>query len=616
MTNNAEGSNAWEVPTRRGAAWYQLRVWGHVLSRSLRNLWKPAVRRHRLSDRLRDEPIVAERRTALWRDGRDDEFLLVAGKVHNLRLARRSFDGIVVQAGDIFSFWRQLGRPSRWRGFVEGREIRAGCVVPTVAGGLCQLSNALAACAVSCGFKLIERHGHTARIEHDGGRDKLDAVDATIFWNYVDLCFVSDFDFRIDVELTQDELVVRIRSASAVRSAALKAPALIPIAADKPTTPIARGCLTCIETDCFRHRQRPTVRSGGSTAVLVNAWTPELARHVNDHAREADWFVPWVRPVRRLAGWWTPPPSSLHTVAVLASLRRTLRLRRQSGEGGRRQAAVLESDRWLADRYAQRLERQHTHLLIDQSLLVPLAQTGALGGRTYDVFVHALPAGELQRRLDATAHRRPDAVSLRDFRVSDSHCSMEADALRRARRLFTPHAEVARHLRATFPEAYVESLDWLLPPPRTGWCARTPEKKPVVAFAASALARKGAIEMAEAVRQLGWRLLVLGTPSSDPLLWQGIEVAHVGYHSPAWLAEADIVALPAFIEHSPRGLLAAIAHGVPVVASRECGLSPSFGAIEVQAGDVAGLASALQRALDSARNAGGCGVKSSAGTMG
>ena len=92
MTDIGEGGNSWEVPTRHGAAWYQLRVWFHVLARSLRDLWRPAVQRHRLSDRFRDEPVVAERRTALWRDGRDDEFLLVAGKVHNLRLARRSFD--------------------------------------------------------------------------------------------------------------------------------------------------------------------------------------------------------------------------------------------------------------------------------------------------------------------------------------------------------------------------------------------------------------------------------------------------------------------------------------------------------------------------------------------
>jgi hypothetical protein len=568
-----------------------------VLWRGLRELWRPALQRHRPSDRLRDAPLIAERRTTLWRDGRDDEFPLVAGKVHNLRLARSAFDGIVVPAGSVFSFWRQLGHPSRWRGFVEGREIRAGCVVPTIAGGLCQLSNALATCAVDGGITLTERHGHTARVERDGARDSPGAIDATVLWNYVDLRFVSDFDVRIEVALTSDELVVRMRAVDTPRSFARKPPALIPIAAGTPGTPVARGCLTCDETDCFRHRGRTTVRAGSSTAVLVNVWTPEFARHLRGLEGEADWFVPWIRPARRRLGWWAPS-APRHTVALVASLRRTLLLRRHAGEGGGRQAAMLQGDRWLAHRYARRLEPRHTHLVVDQSLLVPLSQAGALAGRTYDVLVHGLPANELQRRLDAAARRWPDARSLRDFRVSEAHCAIEDGALRRAQRLVTAHAEVARYLRTTFDGPVVEPIAWHLPPPSRERHAGALQATPVVAFPASALARKGALEMAEAVRHLGWRLLVLGTPSSDTSLWHGIDVTHVAYRDPTWLACTDVVALPAYIEHSPRGLLTAVAHGIPVVASPECGLPPSLHAIEVAAGDTAGLIAGLQRAVE------------------
>lgn len=598
MTIGAEGATSWELPTRQAAAWFHVRVWGHVLWRLLRDLWGPAVRRHRPLDELKDAPIIAERRTALWRDGRDDEFPLVAGKVHNLRLARSAFDGAVVPAGSVFSFWRQLGRPSRWRGFVEGREIHAGCVVPTIAGGLCQLSNALASCAVDGGMTLTERYGHTARVERDAGLDGLGVIDATVFWNYVDLRFVADFDFRIEVELTSDELVVRLRAADADRPFARKPLAtLVSIDTGKSSKPVARGCLTCDETACFRHRARPTRRAGGSTAVLVNVWTPEFARHLHGLASEADWLIPWIRSARRVAGSWTLPDSRQHTVAFLASMRRTLHLRRHAGEGGGRQAAILQGDRWLADRYARRLDTHHTHLVVDQSLLVPLAQIGALGGRTYEVLVHALPADELQRRLDAAARRWPDAVSLRDFRVSDAHSAMEFDALRRARRLVTPHAEVARHLRATLDGPSVQTIEWILPSTSRRQRVCPAERTPVVAFPASALARKGAHEMAEAMRYLGWRLLVLGTPSSDPRLWNGIDVSYTPHRDPTWLARADIVALPAYVEHSPRGLLAAIAHGVPVVASPACGLPASLNSIEVAAGDASSLIAALRHAV-------------------
>jgi glycosyltransferase involved in cell wall biosynthesis len=598
MTIGEEEVTTWELPTRRSAAWFHVRVWCHVLRRALRDVWRPAVQRHSPSEKLKNAPVIAERRTALWRDGRDDEFPLVAGKVQNLRLARSAFDGVEVSAGSVFSFWRQLGRPSRWRGFVEGREIQAGCVVPTIAGGLCQLSNALASSAADVGITFIERHGHTARVERDAGLHSLGLTDATVFWNYIDLRFRADFDFRIEVELTSDELVVRLRAAQPLRPIARKPLATVtPIGAGKPSRPVARGCMTCNEMACFRHRTQTPQRAGGSTAVLVDVWTPEFARHLHSLASEAEWLIPWVRSARRVAGSWTPPASRKHTVAFHASLRRTLHLRRNAGEGRKRQAAILQGNRWLAERYARSLESHHTHLVIDQSLIVPLAETGALGGRTYEVLVHALPADELQRRLDAAGRRRPDAASLRDFRVGENFCAIELNSLRNAQRIVTPHAEVARYLRACLDEPLVQTIDWILPSASGGQRISQTEGPPLVAFPASALARKGAHEMAEAMRYLGWRLLVLGTPPSDPQLWSGIDVTYLPHGDPTWLAHADIVALPAYVEHSPRGLLAAISHGLPVVASRACGLPSSLNPIEVPAGETSSLIAGLRQAL-------------------
>jgi vancomycin resistance protein YoaR len=237
---------------------------------------------------LGSAPVIAERRTALWRDGRQDEFPLVAGKVQNLRLARSAFDGVEVPAGSAFSFWRQLGRPSQRRGFVEGREIQAGCVVPTIAGGLCQLSNALASCAADSGMTFVERHGHTARVKRDATPHGLGLCDATVFWNYIDLRFKAEVDFRIEVDLTSDELVVRLRAEQATRPAS-RTPlaAIVALDSDEPDKPVAKGCLTCDETTCFRHRTRTTPRAGGSVAVLAGAWTPEFERHLRGAAAEA-----------------------------------------------------------------------------------------------------------------------------------------------------------------------------------------------------------------------------------------------------------------------------------------------------------------------------------------
>ncbi len=578
----------WTVPTRRGAAWLRLRVWGHVALKALQQLLAARIERHRPAAGLAGASVVAERRSALWHDGRPEEFALVAGKVENLRVARAAFDGVVVPAGAVFSFWRQLGQPTRWRGFVEGREIRAGCVVPVVAGGLCQLSNALATCAVACGMTLVERHGHTARIE-EGDADA-GTVDATVLWNYVDLRLSAPFDWRLEVELTSGELVVRVRAACAVAPA----PA-IPVVAPRKPAPLVRSCLTCDETRCHRHPGAGTASMTGTTAVLVDTRTPEFDDHLRTLPRDASWFVPWLRPSRRAAGEWTSAPAQ-RVVAVAASLRRTLLLRRQAGEDGGRLRAVMRGDRLIAASFARRLEPRHTHLVVDQALLAPLDSLGALQGRSYDVLMRAMPAGELQRRLDDAALHWPHAASLRDFRAPPDLVDAELDALRRARRLVTPHADVARHLEAQ-GLAQVTRLAWRTEPASTrGQRPRADAGSPVVAFPASALARKGALELAEALRQLGWRLLVLGTPSKDAELWRGIEVEHGSYVDPRWPERADVVALPAHVEHAPRALLKALAHGLPVVATRACGLQATPLLREVEAGDVAGLVAALRQA--------------------
>ena len=245
--------------------------------------------------------------------------------------------------------------------------------------------------------------------------------------------------------------------------------------------------------------------------------------------------------------------------------------------------------------HAARIEPHHTYLVVDQALLLPLAEAGVLQGRRYDVLVHALPAGEIQRRLDTAAQRRPASASLRDFRLDTRACDAELRALRAARRLVTPHADVARHLQS-HGFAQVEQVDWVLPARRTDAAPRAPSDRPVVAFPASALARNGAHELADALRVLRWRLLVLGTPAGDGAPWHGIEVEHLGWRDASWLARADVVALPAHVEHAPRALLRALAHGLPVVATRACGL-PDSDVHVVEAGDVDGLVAALRQAL-------------------
>ena len=150
-----------DKPSLSGALIFHVKATLLQIDRTAYNILRNETVRFPVNHRPTNEVIIAESRSRLWADGIEAEKNLLLGKVHNLRLALRRLHGAEVPAGGIFSFWAQVGRASRWQGYVAGRELREGCIIPAIGGGLCQLSNALYDTALSAGFEIIERHAHT-----------------------------------------------------------------------------------------------------------------------------------------------------------------------------------------------------------------------------------------------------------------------------------------------------------------------------------------------------------------------------------------------------------------------------------------------------------------------
>ena len=159
-----------------------------ILRRLARNAVAPVPRLGR-APLPADARLLArdEHRLYSLTDPRERELEL--GKVQNLRVACAAVDGLVLAPGATFSFWGAAGRPSRGKGYVTGRELRLGCMIPSTGGGICQLTNALSRVAHQAGLELVERHRHSLQ---PAGFFIDDATDATVFWNYIDLRFRSD----------------------------------------------------------------------------------------------------------------------------------------------------------------------------------------------------------------------------------------------------------------------------------------------------------------------------------------------------------------------------------------------------------------------------------------
>ncbi|MGH8048493.1 MAG: VanW family protein [Chthoniobacterales bacterium] len=539
--------------THSQAFWFWFRAWCFRLARLATEFFKrsPRLRRDSAGN---FSATLARSVSSLYAEGASPtERLWQIGKVENLRAALRGIDGVVVPAGATFSFWRQVGPPWRTRGFVVGRELREGCLIANVGGGLCQLSNALYDCALKSGVEIVERHRHTQVIA--GSLAEINR-DATIFWNYVDLRFRAPFPFRIHARLDNERLHVSFHAA-APHSEKNGATPAIPSNAST-----MENCATCGIDSCLRH-VGPGADGAEETAVLVDEFQPEFDEWLAGLRDTAHLLVPMrhSRWHRASYAWNDRGWRSVRDVP-LASLVRAGQSRRLSAQGAARQRALLAHDQKLAAAFATRAPWRCSRAIVAQNLLPHLHASGWTGGRAVTVFLFRWPIRLLQQRLDEAASRHPQSPTLADFRADPALADAEWTALEQAESLVTCHARLAE----IWPEKTM-LLPWKLPHARSMQAADAP----LVVFPASGLARKGAIELRDAMRAVGLPLRIVGARQleKDENFWHGVTLSPAAPH---WLDGASVVVLPAWIEHRPRRLFEAIAAGVPVIATDACGL--------------------------------------------
>jgi VanW like protein len=572
------------LPSRPATLLFRAKAVCFQARRFCRDLAAGGIRRHRPGDRAGIDRVIGEWASALWSEGAAPrERRLQLGKVQNLRVAARALDGMHIPAGEIFSFWRELGRPTRRRGYAEGRELREGCLIPTLGGGLCQLSGALYNAALAAGLEIVERHAHS----HAGvGSLAQIGRDATVFWNYVDLRLRADVPWRIEVSLTCDQLLVRIRGGQAPARRDCDRGALTLA----PRTGLGQpnSCATCGIGSCFRHQAAVEI-GVDRQAALLDEWQPEWQAYFE---REDFRSALLCRPLdgrrfRKANYLWDESAFGQATDATFTTLRRAWAIRGLREQGAARQRALLDWDERLARALASKLRAEHSHLVVAQNLLPYLWRDGVLGGRTFDVLMVRPPLEDLQRALDHASALHPDSRTCADFRAQADLLAAEAEALAAADRWITPHA----HLAALGGARSVR-LPWEVR--RRGRALRGGER---IAFPASTLCRKGAYELREAARALDLEVVCLGGFLEGADFWSGVRLAEPSPDD--WLTGIAAVVLPAFVENRPRRLLEAVAAGVPVVASPECGLGAMRGVTEVAAGDADGLIGALHEILES-----------------
>ncbi len=571
--------------TRAQAAVFRVKAAAHQTRRAVFDV-KNKVRRHEtIGDDIKYSMLHAQSRTPLWGDETIAEHALQLGKVQNLRVAARRLNGALLPREALFSFWKQVGRATKKRGFAEGRLLREGCLMTAVGGGLCQLSNALYDVALQAGCEIVERHAHSQIV---AGSQAANGRDATVAWNYIDLRFRSPHDLLLKVALSRDELLVQLWS---------KAPKSHVEERFVPSNSLrilvdaaARSCVSCEQSACFRHREAPSIAHAKIALLLDERW-PEWEKYVKDF-RIAELLVPLRAesfPGKRAPRSWQTTGFSRVSEAPIPALQRAFWARRFRRAGARRLQAQWKNTAKIARVLGKRIAPDVTHLVIAQSYLPFLWRDGFLGGRTFDVLMTHLPLHELQHRLDEQSALHPERATLRDFRVAKYLVQAENEALKSARQLISPHHEIA----ALYGDRVLD-VSWESP----AQVKKDIERQRAVAFPGPTAARKGAYELREACRVLGLEVWLLGSELEGGDFWRGLKTRRIAPHqNDEWMHHVGVVAQPALTEEQPRLLLQALGCGAPVIATAACGLANRSDVQTVPFGDVEALQNVLRMAL-------------------
>lgn len=130
---------------------------------------------------------------------------LQEGKARSLAIAAPYVDGIVIEPGQTFSFWRLVGAPVASRGFAPGVVISGNRAIEGIGGGLCQFTNLLHWLTLHSPLTIVEHHHHSGLdLFPDFNRQIPFGTGTSIVWNFLDYRVRNDteltFQYRVSVD--------------------------------------------------------------------------------------------------------------------------------------------------------------------------------------------------------------------------------------------------------------------------------------------------------------------------------------------------------------------------------------------------------------------------------
>lgn len=135
-------------------------------------------------------------------------------KVFNLKLAAGKLHHLVIDPGEVFSFWWALRNADKKVRYREGLSVVDGTLTTVYGGGMCQLSNLLLWVFLHSPLTVLERSGHRQREFPSPPGSLPPGVDATVSEGWLDLkiCNETKQRYQLILRFTEQEMEIGLYS--------------------------------------------------------------------------------------------------------------------------------------------------------------------------------------------------------------------------------------------------------------------------------------------------------------------------------------------------------------------------------------------------------------------
>ncbi len=109
-------------------------------------------------------------------------------RAHNIALAAKALDNVVVFPGELFSFNETVGMRTEGKGYKRAPIIVRGELAEGIGGGICQVSSTLFNATDRAGLQIVQRYSHSRHVHY-----VLAGRDATVSWGGPDFSFRNPY---------------------------------------------------------------------------------------------------------------------------------------------------------------------------------------------------------------------------------------------------------------------------------------------------------------------------------------------------------------------------------------------------------------------------------------